>query len=101
LLFNCINSEEYTHDYYIKVSSKKTGVALAMAVTGLISKFLAGNTIAADSDTIELSSCNGLNIYKGHNNYGSDSNSCVGQAHAKGLVLLALQQNLVVTSAEK
>lgn len=63
---------------------KTTGAAIAIAAAGLMGSLPSATAIAADSGTVELSHCYGVNICKGHNDCGTDSNSCGGHAECKG-----------------
>lgn len=76
-----------------KKPSNITGIALAFAAAGLIAgcantTSTGGNTAAGA--TTDLVHCYGVNICKGHNDCGTASNSCAGQASCKGQGFVAM-----------
>lgn len=63
-----------------------SGAALAVAVAGLAGCASNGtsSTAATPAGTTDLVHCYGVNVCKGHNDCGTASNSCSGQASCKG-----------------
>lgn len=67
---------------------KLTGAAIVLAAAGLAgcmgSNTTASTSAAAQGDTVELAHCYGVNVCKGHNDCGTATNACAGQASCKG-----------------
>lgn len=63
------------------------GAAIVLAAAGLAacnSPNTNTTASAAQSGTVELAHCYGVNVCKGHNDCGTATNSCSGQASCKG-----------------
>ena len=76
---------------------KLSGVTLALAAAGLIAGCSPSGTdtateteTAAEGGTVELAHCYGVNICKGHNDCGTATNDCGGQASCKGTGFVAM-----------
>ncbi len=75
---------------------KLSGLTLALAAAGLIAGCTTTTasestaTAAAESETVDLAHCYGVNICKGHNDCGTAKNDCSGQASCKGTGFVAM-----------
>jgi len=77
-----------------------SGVALALAAAGLIAGCSGGGNgstevetaapAAAETSTVELAHCYGVNKCKGHNDCGTANNDCGGHASCKGSGFVAM-----------
>ncbi len=66
----------------MSISSKATGIALAVAAAGMLSTapVFAGEASGSDAKV----HCYGVNKCKGHNDCKTASNACKGQSSCKG-----------------
>ncbi len=72
---------------------KLTGAAIVMAAAGLAacsSQTTTSAGSAASAEKVELAHCYDVNICKGHNDCGTATNGCAGQASCKGSGFVAM-----------
>jgi len=74
----------------MSISSKATGIALALAAAGMLSTAPAFAAEKSGSDANVH--CYGVNKCKGHNDCKTASNACKGQASCKGQGFVSMSE---------
>lgn len=72
-----------------------SGITMALAAAGLIAGCTTSGSVnsaetTAAAETVELAHCYGVNTCKGHNDCGTATNDCGGQASCKGTGFVAM-----------
>ncbi len=83
------------HQKNKKTQKVLSGAALALAVAGMVGCASSGPSASASSTSLSAGStdlvhCYGVNACKGHNDCGTATNACNGQASCKGTGFVAM-----------